>query len=90
MTCRTLFTAQRWRTTAGAGLRLRIDARSAMQGISFKVPAVLLPRQVKAKRTIGFMRVFVAGERRRRRYSLKLAQKGKKTAARAGRRQADR
>ena len=29
--CRTLFTAQRWRTTAGAGLRLRIDARTALQ-----------------------------------------------------------
>ena len=79
VTCRTLFTAQRWRTFSGAGLRLRIDSRSAMQGISFKVPGVLLPRQVKAKRTIGFMRVFVAGESRRRRYSLKLAPKGKKT-----------
>ena len=79
VTCRTLFTAQRWRTFSGAGLRLRIDSRSAMEGISFKVPGVLLPRQVKAKRTIGFMRVFVAGESRRRRYSLKLAPKGKKT-----------
>src|SRR3954452_19005629 len=79
VTCRTLFTAQRWRTFSGAGLRLRIDSRSAMQGISFKVPGVLLPRGVKARRTIGFMRVFVAGESRRRRYSLKLAAKGKKT-----------
>ena len=77
--CRTLFTAQRWRTTAGFGLRLRIDARTAMQRISFKVPAGLLPRQVKKTRVIGFMRVFVAGERGRRRYSLKLAKKGKKT-----------
>ena len=33
-----------------------------MQRISFKVPAALLPRQVK-RRTVGFMRVFVAGER---------------------------
>ena len=49
-----------------------------MEGISLKVPGVLLPRQVKAKRTIGFMRVFVAGESRRR-YSLKLGPKGKKT-----------
>jgi hypothetical protein len=79
VTCRTLFTAQRWRTFSGAGFRLRIDSRTAMQGISFKVPGALLPRQVKAKRTIGFMRVFVAGESRRRRYSLKLAPKGKKT-----------
>jgi hypothetical protein len=79
VTCRTLFTAQRWRTFSGAGFRLRIDSRTAMQGISFKVPGALLPRRVKAKRTIGFMRVFVAGESRRRRYSLKLAPKGKKT-----------
>ena len=50
-----------------------------MQRISFKVPAALLPRQVKQARVIGFMRVFVAGERGRRRYSLKLAKKGKKT-----------
>jgi hypothetical protein len=80
VTCRTLFTAQRWKTTAGFGLRLRIDARSAMQKVSFKVPAALLPRQVKKARVIGFMRVFVAGERGRRRFSLKLAKKGKKTA----------
>jgi hypothetical protein len=79
VTCRTLFTAQRWRTFSGAGLRLRIDSRSAMQGIAFKVPGVLLPRQAKQKRVIGFMRVFVAGEAKRRRFSLKLAPKGKKT-----------
>jgi hypothetical protein len=74
--CKTLFTAQRWKTTAGYGLRLRIDARTAMSGIGFKVARPLLPRAVKKPRTIGFMRVFVAGESGRRRYSLKLPKKG--------------
>ena len=77
--CKTLFTAQRWKTTAGAGLRLRIDARSALTGVKFTVAKPLLPRQVKKPRTIGFMRVFIAGESGRRRYSLKLGKKGKKT-----------
>ena len=74
--CKTLFTAQRWRTTAGYGLRLRVDARTAVSGIAFKVAKPLLPRAVKKARTIGFMRVFVAGERGRRRFSLKLPKKG--------------
>ena len=43
--CQTLFTAQRWRTTAGAGLRLRIDSRTALARLSFGVPAALLPRR---------------------------------------------
>ena len=49
VSCRTLFTAQRWRTKAGAGLRLRVDARTALDRLAFKVPAALLPRQT-AKR----------------------------------------
>ena len=77
VSCRTLFTAQRWRTTAGAGLRLRIDARTALDRLAFKVPAALLPRQTAKRRTIGFMRVFVAGQSGRRRYALKLARKGR-------------
>ena len=82
--CKTLFTAQRWKTTAGAGLRLRIDARSALTGVAFKVAKPLLPRQVKKARTIGFMRVFVAGQSGRKRYSLKLGKKGKKSPLVAG------
>ena len=82
--CKTLFTAQRWKTTAGAGLRLRIDARSALTGVAFKVAKPLLPRQVKKPRTIGFMRVFIAGQSGRKRYSLKLGKKGKKSALVAG------
>ena len=77
VSCRTLFTAQRWRTTAGAGLRLRIDARTALDRLAFKVPAAPLPRQTAKRRTVGFMRVFVAGQSRRKRYALKLAGKGR-------------
>jgi hypothetical protein len=77
VSCRTLFTAQRWRTTAGFGLRLRIDARTALDRLSFKVPAALLPRQTRKQRTVGFMRVFVAGQAQRKRFPLKLARKGR-------------
>jgi hypothetical protein len=77
VSCRTLFTAQRWRTTAGFGLRLRIDARTALDRLSFKVPAALLPRQKAKQRTVGFMRVFVAGQGQRKRFPLKLAKKGR-------------
>jgi hypothetical protein len=77
VSCRTLFTAQRWRTTAGAGLRLRIDSRTALSRLTFKVPAALLPRQTVKKRTVGFMRVFVAGQAKRKRYALKLSPKGR-------------
>jgi hypothetical protein len=75
VSCRTLFTAQRWRTTAGAGLRLRIDSRTELSRLAFKVPAALLPRQTARRRTVGFMRVFVAGQAKRKRYALKLAPK---------------
>jgi hypothetical protein len=77
VSCRTLFTAQRWRTTLGAGLRLRIDARTALDRIAFTVPAGLLPRQTARRRTVGFMRVFVAGQPKRKRYALKLARRGR-------------
>src|SRR5262249_9129315 len=61
--CQTLFTAQRWRTTAGAGLRLRVDSRTALRQLSFAVPAALLPGQTAARRTAGFIRLYVAGRR---------------------------
>ena len=88
VSCRTLFTAQRWRTTAGFGLRLRIDARTALDRISFKVPAGLLPRQKAKQRTVGFMRVFVAGQAQRKRFPLKLAKKGRGKLLLKARRQA--
>jgi hypothetical protein len=43
-------------------LRLRIDARTALDRLAFGVPAPLLPRQTGERRTVGFMRVFVAGQ----------------------------
>ncbi|HYM59023.1 MAG TPA: hypothetical protein VES79_13755 [Solirubrobacteraceae bacterium] len=73
--CRTLFTAQRWKTTAGAGLRLRIDARTALQRIAFRVPAGLLPTQTTRARKIGFVRLLIAGQKRRR-FELVLPRKG--------------
>jgi hypothetical protein len=74
--CQTLFTAQRWRTTAGAGLRLRIDARSALRALSFGVPAGLLPRQTAKPRTVGFIRLFVADAAKPVRYPLTLPARG--------------
>lgn len=74
--CQTLFTAQRWRTTAGAGLRLRIDSRTAVTGLSFSVPAALLPKQTAQARSIGWIRVYVSGRSTPVRYNLALPKKG--------------
>jgi hypothetical protein len=74
--CQTLFTAQRWRTTAGAGLRLRIDSRAALNGLSFGVPNALLPRQTAKPRTVGFIRLYVAGRSKPMRFALKLPARG--------------
>ena len=59
----------------GVGLRLRIDARTALDRVAFKVPAGLLPRQTAKKHTVGFMRVFVAGQGQRKRFPLEFAKK---------------
>jgi hypothetical protein len=82
--CTTLFTAQRWRTTAGAGVRLRVDTRGGLRQATFTVPAALLPRQSGLRRTIGFMRVWVAGSSTRQRYELKLARRGAAAVALRG------
>jgi hypothetical protein len=74
--CQTLFTAQRWRTTAGAGLRLRIDSRTALTQLSFKVPAALLPAPSAKRRVAGFIRLYVGGQAKPRRYKLWLPKKG--------------
>jgi hypothetical protein len=76
--CQTLFTAQRWRTTAGAGLRLRVDSRTALKGLSFTVPAALLPEQTAAQRTAGFLRLSIAGRRTPLRLNLALPKRGRK------------
>jgi len=36
-----MLSAAQWRTTAGSGLRLRVDSRSAIKSVSFSVPAGL-------------------------------------------------
>ena len=74
--CQTLFTAQRWRTTAGAGLRLRVDSRTALTQLSFKVPAALLPAQSAKRRVAGFIRLYVGGRATPLRYRLWLPRKG--------------
>jgi hypothetical protein len=74
--CQTLFTAQRWRTTAGAGLRLRVDSRTALTQLSFKVPAALLPAQSAKRRVAGFIRLYVGGQAKPLRYNLWLPKKG--------------
>jgi hypothetical protein len=74
--CQTLFTAQRWRTTAGAGLRLRLDSRSALRQLSFAVPSALLPRQTGARRAAGFIRLYVASRSTPVRYPLTLPARG--------------
>ena len=74
--CQTLFTAQRWRTTAGAGLRLRIDSRTALTQLSFAVPSALLPGQTATRRAAGFIRLYVAGHAKPLRYALSLPRRG--------------
>jgi hypothetical protein len=76
--CQTLFTAQRWRTTAGAGLRLRIDSRSALKKLSFKVPSALLPNQTATARSAGFIRLYLGGRSTPLRYNLALPKRGAK------------
>jgi hypothetical protein len=84
VSCTTLFTAQRWRTTAGAGLRLRVDARRSLKQLAFTVPAALLPKQTASPRTIGFARVWVAGSSSRQRFDLELPRRGAAAIAAGG------
>jgi hypothetical protein len=77
--CQTLFTAQRWRTTAGAGLRLRVDSRTALKAMTFSVPAALLPKQAAARRSVGFVRLSIAGRAKPMRFNLTLPKRDQKT-----------
>jgi hypothetical protein len=74
--CQMLFTAQRWRTTAGAALRLRIDSRTALTQLSFAVPSALLPGQAAKRRPAGFIRLYVAGKAKPVRFALTLPARG--------------
>ncbi len=61
--CRTLLSAAQWRTTAGSGLRVRLDSRAAIASASFKIPAVLAQR-LAAGRPASSMRVGLPGGKR--------------------------
>ena len=74
--CQMRFTAQRWRTTAGAGLRLRIDSRTALSQLAFTVPRALLPAQTAKRRAVGFVRLYVGGRAKPLRYALRLPKSG--------------
>ena len=77
--CGTVFSAQRWRTTVGTGLRLRVDARTALRQIAFAVPAALLPRKSAQRRVVGFIRIYTAGQSAHRRFDLVLPRRGAAT-----------
>ena len=84
VSCRTLFTAQRWRTTAGFGLRLRIDARTALDRVSFKVAgrAAAAPGQEAARS--ASCACSSPARASRKRFPLKLAKKGRGKLLRQG------
>jgi hypothetical protein len=76
VSCATLFAAQRWRTTAGYGLRLRLDARTALDAVSFAVPRALLPKRLASGRPAGFLRLYVGGRPAPVRYELAVPRRG--------------
>ena len=82
--CGTVFSAQRWRTTAGTGLRLRVDARTALRRIAFAVPAALLPSKSAHRRVVGFIRIYTAGQSTHQRFALVLPRRGSKLVAIGG------
>jgi hypothetical protein len=60
--CTNVLSAFQWKTSAGTGLRLRIDSRTALTAASFKVPRQMLPKLKDAgKHAIGQARLFLAG-----------------------------
>jgi hypothetical protein len=54
----------------GRRLRLRVDSRTALTQLSFKVPAALLPAQTAKRRAAGFVRLYVGGTATPLRYKL--------------------
>ena len=61
--CKTVLSAAQWRTTAGTGLRLRVDSRTAIKSVSFKVPAALAKR-LSAGKPASSLRVGLPGGQR--------------------------
>jgi hypothetical protein len=55
--CLTRFSAGRWSTKTGAGLRLRIDSRSALTGVTYSLPPAYAKAFAKVKGPLGRLRV---------------------------------
>jgi hypothetical protein len=61
--CATRFAARQYRTTAGTGLRLRVDSRTATGSVTFTVPAAIA-RGLALGRPAGRIRVVTPAGRR--------------------------
>jgi uncharacterized protein YukE len=61
--CDTLLSAAQWRTTAGTGLRLRVDSRTAIKSAAFKVPASLA-RGLATGKPASSLRIGLPGRKR--------------------------
>ena len=65
--CATRFTARQYRTTAGTGIRLRVDARTAMSAVTFSLPSAITKGLALGKPSGRIRVVTTAG---RRQYAL--------------------
>ena len=60
--CATRYTAGQWKTTVGTGLRLRVDSRTAVDSVSFPLPASLAAGDTLTPRKgLGRLRIVQAG-----------------------------
>jgi Protein of unknown function (DUF3344) len=67
-TCRSRFTALQYRTTAGTGIRLRVDTATAASAVTFRVPAAIAKRLSRGT-PAGRIRVATPSLRRQWRFS---------------------
>ena len=77
VSCGTLFTAQRWTTTAAPGCACESTHAPRSTASPSRSRLRCCRARPRKRRTVGFMRVFVAGQAQRNRYPLKLAKKGR-------------
>ncbi len=75
--CTTVLSASQWRTHGGSGLRLRVESRTAVKSVDFKVPAVLA-RKLATGRPASSLRINLEG---RKRLTVKLKSGAGRTAA---------
>ena len=78
--CATRFTARQYRTTAGTGIRLRVDARTAMSAVTFSLPSAITKGLARGKPSGRIRVVTTAG---RRQYALTAA-RGRRPAGLTG------